>query len=355
MTLLFSLYLDLIRIASSVAVFLTHISFFADTPSLWRLQGHGDIAVTIFFVLSGYVIAFVIETKERTATQYFGSRIARLYSVLLIALPFTFICDAIGQSLNPEFYKHLSFSEFEKAQHWTRYLSVLFFVHEFEFVEFHGIPAGTNVSLWSLSYETIYYIIAGILVFNKKRIGVPLSVLILVIAGASISALFFVWILGYIIFLYGNKFKPSFHFAFTFFLFSGVVTLILPWMAHYLPTTLKLGANHFLSINSHRHILFDYITGGVFGIHLLTAKTVFSSTVQIYSAFKIGIRWLGILTFPLYAFHYPAMCLFSAISPWEKTTATHFIFVSVSTLVVVIIITPMTELLRHFLRKRMTF
>jgi peptidoglycan/LPS O-acetylase OafA/YrhL len=336
---------------SSIAVCFSHISFFAKIPSLWWLQRHGDTAVMIFFVLSGYVIAFVIETKERTAKQYFGSRVARLYSVLLIVLPFTFICDSVGQALDSEFYKHLSFSEFETAQHWTRYLSVLFFVHEFESIKFHGIPAGTNVSLWSLSYEAVYYIIVGLFVFNKKRISISISVLILIVAGVSISALFPVWILGYLIFIFGNRFKFSFFIAFGFFLFSGIGVLVIPWLEHYLSPPLKLGLNHFLGINSQKYILFEYITAIVFGIHLLSAKTVFSSKVQIPLIFKVSIRWLGTLTFPLYALHYPAMCLFSAISPWGKTTAIHFIFVSFFTLFLVIIITPMTELLRHFLRK----
>jgi peptidoglycan/LPS O-acetylase OafA/YrhL len=61
-------------------------------------------AVVVFFVLSGYVIGFVVDAKETTASLFTVSRLARLYSVVLPALILTFICDELGLSINSSFY-----------------------------------------------------------------------------------------------------------------------------------------------------------------------------------------------------------------------------------------------------------
>jgi len=60
---------------------------------LWRLNRAGAPAVSVFFVLSGYVIAHVLSTREKTPLEFTASRFARLYSVLLPALAITAVCD----------------------------------------------------------------------------------------------------------------------------------------------------------------------------------------------------------------------------------------------------------------------
>ena len=87
-----SLYLDLVRWAAALTVFIEHLrehtkigfaAFWAAHPfwySHWNL--FSQTAVTVFFVLSGYVIAHVLATRERTPVDYAASRLARLYSVV---------------------------------------------------------------------------------------------------------------------------------------------------------------------------------------------------------------------------------------------------------------------------------
>ena len=99
-----SIYLDLIRFTAAVFVFLTHASREQSSGGfLWQLQ-FGREAVDVFFVLSGFVIAHVVETRERSALAYAVARAARLYSVALPALALTFLLDRIGQPLRPENY-----------------------------------------------------------------------------------------------------------------------------------------------------------------------------------------------------------------------------------------------------------
>src|SRR5258706_6339803 len=91
-----SLYLDLIRFSAALMVFVEHFrertkrgfyEFWTDHPFLYtHLNPYSQTAVIIFFVLSGFVIAHVLATRERTPLEFFASRFARLYSVILPAL-----------------------------------------------------------------------------------------------------------------------------------------------------------------------------------------------------------------------------------------------------------------------------
>ena len=61
-----SIYLDLVRFLAAVVVLLTHLAYKRFTGGLiieWRT--YGNDAVMVFFVLSGYVIAHTVATRDR--------------------------------------------------------------------------------------------------------------------------------------------------------------------------------------------------------------------------------------------------------------------------------------------------
>src|SRR5580698_1384155 len=59
------------------------------------MQILGDIAVPVFFVLSGFVIRYVTRTREATAREYFIDRASRIYSVVLPAMVFTLVVSGV--------------------------------------------------------------------------------------------------------------------------------------------------------------------------------------------------------------------------------------------------------------------
>ena len=62
-----SLYLDLVRFTAALVVFFGHICGSRFTGGLfWQVGPYADEAVDVFFVLSGFVIAYVAENRERT-------------------------------------------------------------------------------------------------------------------------------------------------------------------------------------------------------------------------------------------------------------------------------------------------
>lgn len=98
-----SLYLDFCRFAAALMVFFHHYFF---SPFYF-----GDIrvslgrkAVVIFFVISGFVIAYVTDRKEATGREYCVNRAARLYSVVLPALALTLLLDYAVLFLAPSMF-----------------------------------------------------------------------------------------------------------------------------------------------------------------------------------------------------------------------------------------------------------
>src|ERR1700680_3766033 len=98
-----SIYLDLVRFLAATTVFVAHANFDRFTGGLPFLSRLGmDIAndaVIVFFVLSGLVIAYVANTKENTLREFFLSRFARLWSVVVPALFLTVILDYVGSRI----------------------------------------------------------------------------------------------------------------------------------------------------------------------------------------------------------------------------------------------------------------
>ncbi len=99
----FSLSLDLIRFGAAMTVFLSHFVIGRINGGwLWQfnLVPFAHHAVVIFFVLSGLVMAYVVQDRENTGCKYFSTRFARLYSVVLPMLIVVPLLDFFGREAN---------------------------------------------------------------------------------------------------------------------------------------------------------------------------------------------------------------------------------------------------------------
>lgn len=348
----FSLYLDVVRFAAAIAVFFTHISFDPFTKNFFwsRLGSYGDIGVIIFFVLSGYVIAYVTSTREKTILRYAAARVARIYSVVLIALLITLAFDNIGLILNPDFYSNQKVMW--RPQSIEGYIASIFFVNEYQVFSFSGITPGSNGPYWSLSFEVTYYLIAGLFLFTRKVIALPLIAIVLFLAGRTIFALLPIWVLGYLLYFL----KPidlNRKILYLGVVVSALLIVIVPYLAPYLPKDnfgfhFSWGRGHF-----NRNLVLDYLAAVFFAVNMICARELlrdfkFSNNKKI----EILIRWLGSLTFPLYLIHFPALALFSSFSPWGNETVANATFISLLTFLVVIIVTPISDILKVQIKKK---
>lgn len=348
-----SLYLDVVRFLAALGVFLHHLS--ADPFSKGIIPGwlsqHGPTCVIIFFVLSGYVIAFVSHERETTAASYIVSRISRLYSVSLVALALTLLLDTVGMRLNPEVYTTRNVHGMPELI--TGYLSSLFFVNEYE--PFHYISwPGTNAPYWSISFEATYYLLAGLFLFLRRSLAVPLSVLLLFAAGRTIAVLWPLWLLGFALYHFSGRIQLRRSQQIILFFASSAIIFAMPKLIpHLYPDNFGMcfpwGRKPF-----NQKILADYVIGLTFAANIVSVHGLLRPYAVVLEHIAPAIRWLGSLTFPLYLLHFPAICFFRAISPARDDSLFNVLFIFFCVTALVIALTPVTERVRGFIRRRLT-
>ncbi len=355
MTKPFSLYLDVVRFLAALAVFVAHVSShpFTEHVVWWRLATYGDVAVTLFFVLSGYVISYVTATREQNLSTYFSARVARLYSVVAIGLILTITLDLAGMQINPDFYtiKKVLW----KPESWTGYLSSAVFVNEFQIFRFNGIAPGTNGPYWSLSFEATYYVVAALILFCRRQIWIPVTFILLFLAGRTITALLPIWGLGFFLHRSTTLQVRRLPLCILLATVSAAAVIATPIITRHLPTDnfgirFPWGRAPF-----NRNLVGDYFVVIGFSVHLISMRQLLSQPINIRPQLDAAIRWLGSLTFPLYCFHYPAICFFAAISPWSNTSWANLVLITTSTIGLVIVMTPMCERLKISIRRGLAY
>jgi peptidoglycan/LPS O-acetylase OafA/YrhL len=174
----FSLYLDLTRFLAAVMVVFAHFDYFGVIPlGAWGvLSQMGREAVIVFFVLSGYVIAFTTAQRRPSARDYALARLSRLYSVvlpvLLLALAGAFLVRALTDTIPPngyvldKLYLYVPFHLLFLGEHWRL-----------------AEAPPYMLPYWSLDYEAWYYLLFGLVFYLRGRRRLVLAGLALAFAG----------------------------------------------------------------------------------------------------------------------------------------------------------------------------
>lgn len=335
-----SVYLDGVRFTAAMVVFLGHASNPPISGGLfWQLYPYLQTAVMIFFVLSGYVIGYVVDNRESTPQSYFSSRIARIYSVVLPALIITAICDYIGIRFDEVYYT--TYKPIVDTNEVPNYLLSLLLLQNIW--ELNWNP-GTNGPFWSLSYEVVYYAIFGILFFKKGRSRWVMASLVAILSGPSIISLFPVWLFGLAVYYVHkhqkqNIFMPV---AASLSLVSlGSLIYFSPWVReNYLITAPLL----------RQELLADYYDAALFSLHLLWLPQLLYY-VKFNEHISNAIKWLASLTFVIYLFHYPIIKLISSIGIGEPQSMMRWIFVYIVTFFILVFITPYTDRLKNTIKR----
>ncbi|MEO6520466.1 MAG: acyltransferase family protein [Mucilaginibacter sp.] len=79
-----SFYLDFLRVIAAFGVLLVHANLSQFSNNLYLRPDLGYKLVRVFFVLSGYLIAFTVSKKNKESIRYLIDRFSRLYSVVFI-------------------------------------------------------------------------------------------------------------------------------------------------------------------------------------------------------------------------------------------------------------------------------
>jgi len=186
-----SLYLDCCRLLAALLVVASHygphgaITRYADgwVPNL------GREAVIVFFVLSGFVIAYATDYKNPSLRAYAIARATRIYSValplLLAAFAASFALAWCGRVPAQQLY--------EAAKPWLYVPLHLLFMGELWTI---SEPPPLLGPYWSLGYEVWYYVLFGAAFYLRgvRRVLAVGSLLLLV--GPKLWLLLPVWASG---------------------------------------------------------------------------------------------------------------------------------------------------------------
>jgi len=186
-----SVALDIIRFAAAAVVLLSHFSHSNYETHSRDWTTAGNLAVSIFFVLSGFVIRFVSLSRESSFKEYAIDRSSRIYSVVAPALLLTFVLIALARAVNPTRYAMLADPGSHLSGLWIAVANLTF---TSELWGYEIVPSG-NGPFWSIAYEVIYYVLYG-LIFYRVRLRWVWFALLLLLAGPTIAFNGLFWLLG---------------------------------------------------------------------------------------------------------------------------------------------------------------
>lgn len=181
----FSLYLDLTRFVAALMVVLAHYLQYniisGDVASL--IPSLGREAVVVFFVLSGFVIAYVTGNRVTTGREYIVARCGRIYSVVLPTLVLGWLlAEALG-----------NYALYQLAKpHVYIPLHLLFLSQSWNLSEVPPLLA----PFWSLCYEVWYYALFGVTYYLKGWVRIAGVTAVLGIMGFKLWLLLPVWLSG---------------------------------------------------------------------------------------------------------------------------------------------------------------
>ena len=348
-----SLYLDLVRVLAALTIFLVHASSDRFTDGwLWRFSSLGVDAVMVFFVLSGFVIAYVVEQREKSGRDFVLARLARLWSVVAPALVLTLVLDAIGQAFDPTLYHG---SHYQDSGPVWRFIANLFFVQELWFLSVHPF---SNSPFWSIGYEFWYYALFAVATFTSGwRRGLWVF-LVASIAGPKILLLLPVWLLGIYVYKFGKRQSLSPGLSWVLFIGALIVYLVclrvglrqmfLDWTHEVLG---RAFADEWLVYS--KEFLYSYLVGALTAINFIGFFGIARQVAPYLARGQLAIRFFAAYTFSLYLFHLPLLQFYAAIVPGELGSRLLQVTVMMTSLACVLALGAITELQKGRLRQQL--
>jgi len=315
-----SAHLDVIRTVAAWAVMWGHLRtlFFVDFQHLlhpgWLLRviyfltGFGHQAVTVFFVLSGFLISTTVIKNHFSGTwswrEYAINRSTRLYVVLIPGLLLGSLWDIAGSSLfaTAGVYTHplsdLGLAIAKNSLTIANFLGNLFFLQTIL-----CSPFGSNTPLWSLANEFWYYALfpvalsAGI-AFARKEMRVAILLGFVAACLAAFLGLekligFLIWMSGCVlVFAYANfplraKGWLSFYMLLSFLALLASLTAARTSISSALGSDLVVG------------VFFTLFLFGVLQFELGAGSTYYLGAAHRFAGFSYS---LYVLHFPLLLF-----------------------------------------------------
>ena len=338
-----SLYLDVWRLLAAMTVFLGHVSGERLTGGLlWQFGPYMGQAVTLFFVLSGFVISYATARQAETARSYALSRLARVYSVALPALILTFALDAMGRSVRPDLYSS-AWGYVAHSQAW-QFTAGLLMLNQIWGLD---VPQGSDLPYWSLGYEVWYYVIFGVAMFAPARWRGPAIVAALAFVGPAIAAMLPLWLMG----LYGHRVCATRRLGRragwllclgSLAIWIAYETCARPFVAALIPIPALLRRPSLVE---------DYIVGALFIAHIVGFDAISPALAALVARVQRPIRWAAGATFTIYLLHLPVAQFLSTQVPWPPASWATRATLFGGTLLVMFAVAEVTERQKNVWRR----
>ena len=281
-----SLYLDLIRFFAAVSVVLYHTwsLFYPDT----KMKFPGHEAVVVFFVLSGYVIAYAASRPGVTLAVYAQHRLARILPVAWLAL---LLAGALAAAV-PELGKG--------AELLAPTVANMFFLGQ---SGWSWMEAPLNSPFWSLNYEVWYYVIFAAWLFSPRHRWLWVGAAAL-LAGPKILLLMPVWLMGVV--LYHRMPTLGRGAALLIFATTAGIAAAMCWLdvSDLWRSWLYRVVPPFWRAHYSTQFLYDVVLGIVVTANFAAISSL-SPWLDKLRAIERPIRYLASFTFSLYVFHGP--------------------------------------------------
>jgi peptidoglycan/LPS O-acetylase OafA/YrhL len=294
----FSLYLDLVRFVAAVLVVLEHVRQWG-VVNEWQarlLPSAGRESVIVFFVLSGFVIAYSTGSKNTSIREYFAARLTRIYSV---ALPVLLLSFGIAASLSYLFDRNVV--HFYQLDHAAVYLPFhLLFLGEFwNMAETPPLLA----PYWSLSHEVWYYVLFGLVCYLRGPARLVLCTCVIAAMGPKLWLLLPVWGSGVFLFHWLERHAIPQRTARIGWLAS--VALLVAYNASGLedqlrPIVRSLWPFVRIRLGSGERVVTDYLVCALILVNFACARFAGFSGLKRFAS---PIRNLAFFTFSLYLAH----------------------------------------------------
>jgi peptidoglycan/LPS O-acetylase OafA/YrhL len=312
-----SLYLDIVRTVAALTVAVHHFSnpqFSGEHLSWFK---YGNDAVLVFFVLSGLVIGYVSEEKERNTTIFLFKRISRLWSVLIPAVILSCIVELVKYGFTKE---HL-LNNFMISK------DTLLFTNE-NWASREGFLV--NFVFWSLTFEFWYYIFFTCLYLLKKKIGYLLFLIAVAFTGYKIILLFPIWLMGFYVYKSGKK-KVVHNKKAAIAL--SIITLLVLLVFVVVGQTLKqkLAIEYLfvpaLPLGDVHFIAYQYMIGLLVSIHLFSVLQMFNFHVETIPFLpERAIKYVASISFAIYCFHSVVFNIVKLVYPFNSGPALQLLY-----------------------------
>jgi len=286
-----SAWLDTLRLVAALTVFVSHVIKFFYPQAFPTSDRFAHNAVVVFFVLSGYVIAYTVDARKQTLREFAIARLSRLSSVAVPALVVTAVVTVLLHATKPEFYSGVS-----HGHEGVRFaLTAVYLQSSWH----HAAVPSLDGPFWSLAYEFWYYAMFGFAMLASSKLAKIAGVAVCALAaGPEILLLWPCWLAGVAAYRLRRS-SPAM-------LAAGLVASGAALFAPHWPGPVGSSLLYAGAFGS------DFLLAVCLAIAL---SALGEGDGSVSGTFAIRLRAAADLTFGLYLYHFPLVALAAAFAP----------------------------------------